>query len=83
MILGARKKGKYRGSHAHFLENGTKQRSYITKNGVKHNTGRTRGIKYWSTSVEEGSRKSENDFKSYIVTALEKEVNALYRKVGK
>ena len=41
LILGARKTGRYRGSHAHFLENGTKQRSYITKTGVRKNTGKS------------------------------------------
>jgi hypothetical protein len=83
VILGAKKTGKFKGSHAHFLENGTEPRSYITKNGVRKNTGRVKGINFWSRSVDEGSSKSENDFYSYIVVAMEKEVNSIYRKSKK
>ena len=83
LIIGARKGGRFRGYHAHLLENDTQQRSYITKKGVRHNTGKTRGIKFWSTSVDEGSNKAETEFTSYIFTAIEKEVNSLYRKSNK
>lgn len=83
LIIGARKGGRFRGYHAHLLENDTQQRSYFTKKGVRHNTGKTRGIKFWSSSVEEGSNKAESEFTSYIIQSIEKEVNSLYRKANK
>ncbi|MFY9150936.1 MAG: hypothetical protein WAO52_02900 [Prolixibacteraceae bacterium] len=46
ILLGANKSGRFKGSHAHFLENGTKERSYITKTGKLHKTGKTKGINY-------------------------------------
>lgn len=81
--LGANKTGKFRGSHAHFLENGTIQRSYITKKGVLHKTGRVSGINYWSSSIEENSGKSESEFATYIIQSFEKEVDSLVRKSNK
>lgn len=83
ILLGAKKTGKFKGSHAHFLENGTKERSYITKRGVTHKTGKSKGIYFWSQSIEETSKQSENQFSTYIVKSLEKEVDSLSRKASK
>ena len=82
-ILGARKTGKFKGSHAHFLENGTAERKYITKKGKVHRTGRVKGIYYWSSSIEETSNKSEQEFQSYIIKSLSSEINSLSRKAAK
>lgn len=83
ILIGANKTGRFRGSHAHFLENGSKQRSYITKSGVTHKTGKVAGINYWSSSIEETSKDSENKFQTYIIQSLEKEITSLTRKSKK
>jgi len=79
LILGAKKTGKYRGSHAHFLENGTVQRYYITKTGKRHNTGKTTGISYWTSSIE-STDKSAGEFQNYIIQSIGKEVDRLNKK---
>lgn len=80
--IGAKKTGRFKGSHAHLLENDTKERSYITKkNKVVHRTGKTKGIKYWSTSITETYEGKEGEFKNYIVESLEKEVNRITKKL--
>lgn len=77
LIIGARKRGRNSGSHAHLLENGTAQRSYITSTGRRHRTGKTTGIRYWTSSIEESNRTSQNDLSTYLITALNNEVRTL------
>jgi HK97 gp10 family phage protein len=38
--VGARVIGGYKGAHGHLVEDGTLERFYITRKGVRHNTGR-------------------------------------------
>lgn len=40
VIIAARRNKGYKGWHAHLVEFGTRQRSYVTKNGNEHRTGR-------------------------------------------
>jgi hypothetical protein len=40
IIVGARKRGAFKGWHGHLVEDGTKERSYRTKLGNIHRTGR-------------------------------------------
>jgi HK97 gp10 family phage protein len=40
VFVGARVIGGYRGFHSHLVENGTTKRFYVTKRGVRHETGK-------------------------------------------
>lgn len=82
ITLGARKTGKYKGWHAHLLENGTTERQYITKKGNVHKTGKVKGIKFWESAITQNENKTQ-ELGEYIIQSLEKEVDRMYKKVNK
>lgn len=81
LLLGARTFGRFKGSYAHLLENGTVNRYYTTKNGIRKSTGKTRGIKFWENSINENQQTLQENLPNFIVLELEKEVNRIVKKL--
>lgn len=79
IILGARRGGKFKGFHAHLLEEGTEQRQYKTKKGTVKKTGKIIGVHYWQTAIDKNQNKTQ-DLGQYIFESLENEIDRIYKK---
>lgn len=60
------------GSLGHIVDSGTKERSYLTKNGVLHKTGRITGNNFWTRAVTSTSDDVEQTIYKEIKLNFEK-----------
>jgi hypothetical protein len=72
IVIGARTKGQFKGYHAHLLEDGTKERSYITKKGNRKSVGKVKGIKFWFKTFEENDNLYIQNLQNNIIKEMEK-----------
>ena len=74
MNVGAsKKKGGYM---AHWADSGTKERSYETKNGILHQTGRVTGTGFWTNAI----RSSEGNVVETIYKDIKNEFDKILQK---
>ena len=80
ITIGARTGGKFKGYHAHWIEDGTKQRFRKTKSGKKVSTGSVSGLRFWSRALESNSSTIDREMQQNIIRGIQLEVNRMSRK---
>ena len=81
--VGSRYSGKNKGYQAHLLNSGTKDRSYVTKSGKRHKTGRVKASKYFDTAVDSQLRVVEKNVANEFKISIEKLIDRAEKKARK
>ena len=68
--VGARVAGRFKGYHAHILDQGTKERFRTTKSGKRVSTGRIVGSKFFTNAVNTSQPQIERSIKDEFYNTL-------------
>jgi len=79
--VGARAKNK--GHQAHLLNSGTKDRSYTTKNGKIHRTGKVKASKYFDNAYNSKIREVEGNIAESFSTSVSKFIARAEKRAAK
>jgi hypothetical protein len=82
VILGARMRGGFKGYHGHLVESGTNARHYMTKNGVRHNTGRMNENKSYGGYFRRGIEATNKISLNILTQEWQKSIERFHRKHG-
>lgn len=82
VILGARKTKGYKGWHGRLVEDGTKDRYYITKSGKRHFTGRMNPMGSYAKYFERAVKSTEKDVLDTVGDEWYKAIEMYHRKNG-
>jgi hypothetical protein len=70
-----------KGAHGHLVEDGTAQRSYMSKYGKRHDTGMVKGTGFFDDAVESTKGQVYNSLTSDWYDMIQKEINKIRPKL--
>lgn len=82
VIVAARRNRGFKGAHGHLVEFGTKERSYITKKGNEHRTGRMDYGKSYGGYFKRGIESTQSGVMKTLGDEWYKSIERFHRKNG-